>query len=151
MCHKLFNCLINQTSSAWDKDFWKDWSAVMLIQLCTRSPQYLHISQTLKLLFSSACSLVCITGFSACLSPSVCSLPPSLSVYWPLLSVCLLICLPRLSLLSGSSQFSSLHQRTFFLGPHLFSAQDQPIYKSPSTIAGADVFARVRRRASFLN
>lgn len=101
----------------------------------TPSPTVSGDFSNLKVSFSSTSGLVGITDFSACLSP-IC-LPAAF------LTLCLLtftFCLSAhpspmlslLSLLSGSSQFSS-----FFFPPpvnsHLFSARDQPIYKSPAT------------------
>lgn len=67
----------------------------MLTSDITRSPTVSGDFSDLKVSFSSTSFLVCITDFSACLSPSVCRLPSSPSVYWPLLSACLLIRLPR--------------------------------------------------------
>lgn len=122
MCNQLFKYLINHSASAGDKNVtgrtdsyirkpiisvtftdshvvfdvacschWLP-ALVWCRSLC-RVSWYLE-PWSFHLFYFSSFNLVWRICSSACLSPSVCILPFLLSVYWPLLSVSLLICLP---------------------------------------------------------
>lgn len=147
MCNQLFKSEVTQTVSIWDKDVIGIYEPtapsisvisclwLLLITFVSLVSAPLAVSHDILcpelsiFFFFFSFNLVWCICSSACLSPSVCIQPLLLSVYWPLLSVCLLIglllCLLAF-LLSVWLQFTcyicNIQSYTFMLAHFLLNA-----------------------------